>query len=442
MKQEINDYIQILTWNDARPFVKKSDERLFKIIEEIDPGKEFKFIKVRYPFGTTILDNDIVYLPDKPFSSSPAKFADVPLKLKNELTYQSLPFGFVTENSLEIYKEYPDKILSVALSGPTDGMELGIFEYFGLTACYSVTAGARSLYMIPKISELRNHKRLMKKFSLNCFQPKNIFKQWRVFKDVYSSGLMKSQWETEIIYLNSPWHKYSNDKSIKWQSFKNYLHMKGFEHSGFGRKQELLNLVWEKMTSFIKDEAIRPDPYTIDTLKHLIYVYVGALSGYRPATDDFAGPITEIQENYIDTYGLTQIPTIMRPIRFNRSKDIPVYYSMQFPTMLSSTPNIRKPDTIIQEMSSLNNIKEFLLSRLTEIGNIRLDNERLSDILQKMKLEYFHSDMYSYGKNIRPTKEIPDSDKDFLYSPNQEKNLPFSESGAFIKGCVRVSRSN
>ncbi len=441
MIENINEYIQVLDWKEARAFVKKGDKGLFDIIDAISPGNKFKFYKMRYPYGTTIMGDDTVYFPDKPFTSTPLAFAEVPDKIKQDLNYQSVPLGLITENTLEIFKEYPDKVFCVCLSGPNEGIQVGIFEYFGLTTCYTVTAGARSVYMVPKISETRYHKRIMNAYNINCYQPKSIFKHWQIFKSLYASGNLKTKWETEIIYLNKNFHEMANDKSLEWQNFKSYLYKKGFEHSGFGRKQVILNLVWEKMTSVLKEEGMKPDPYTIDTLKHLIYVFVEALAGSRPITNDYAGPLTEIQKIYLDVYGLTNIPTIMAPYHFNYEQNIPVYYSMQCPTLLSSTPNLRKLDTIIQEMNSLNGIKDFLISKSADIGKMKLNNQYLVDMLRKMKFSYFHGDMYSYGVYIRPTKEIIDTDQDFLFSPIKNGNLSFAENGAFIKGCVKISKA-
>jgi len=441
MIENIGEHIQVLDWQSARDFIHKSDKVLFKIIDDISPDKKFKFIKMRYPYGTTILDNDVLFVPDKSFSTTPITFSDIPEKIKTELAYRNIPFGIITENTLEILKEYPDKVFSVYLSGPDKGIELGIFEYFGLTNGFSVTAGARSVYMVPKISEARYHKKIMKNYALTCYQPKNIFKHHHIFKSLYASGSLKTKWETEIIFLGGKWDKMVDDESPAWRNFKNYLNTKCLDHSGFGREQVILNVVWENMASAIQEEGIRPDPYTIDTLKHLIYVFVGALSGSRPSTNDYVGPLTEIQEIYVDTYGLDHIPTIMRPYNFSLQENIPVYYSMQHPMLLSSTPNLRKMDTNIQEIISLIGIKDFLISKLAAVGNIKLNYYYLADTLRKMKFDYFHSDMYSRGKNIRPTKEIPETDKDFLFSPTKNKELIFAKNGDFIKGCVKISKA-
>lgn len=442
MPVKINEHIEVLNWKEAQPIVRKSDPELFKIIEAISPSEKFKFIRVRYPYGTTILHKDILYLPDQPYQTTPLKFADVPDQIKDDLGYRSVPFGMITENSIEIFKEYADKVFCVTLSGPAQGIELGIFESLGLTTFYNVTAGARSVYMIPKISETRHHKNLVKQYNLQCHQPKNILKHWNVFKSLYATGNMETVWETEIVFLNKEWDSMIDDPSIEWKNLKNYIYKKSFEHSKFGRIQIVLSLIWEEIIAFITKEGIKPDPYTIDTLKHLVHVYVGATPAYRPIINDFPGPLTEIQRIYIETYGIEQIPTIMCPYRFNLQEDKPVYYSMQQQSLLTSVPNLRKQDTIVQEMNSLNYIKDFVVSNLSDIGNIIMDEDYFSDLMREMRFNYYHADMYSYGQNIRPTKEIPESDPDFLFCPKDiGKKLPFAENGAFIKGCVKISRA-
>ena len=47
--------------------------------------------------------------------------------------------------------------------------------------------------------------------------------------------------------------------------------------------------------------------------------------------------------------------------------------------------------------------------------------------------------MYAYGKDIRPSKEMPIDDKNLLYRFENSKNSKFADSGSFVQGCVMIS---
>lgn len=426
-----------LTWKQARPYVANSCPELFSILDEIDPPDEYTLLKVQYPFGSLIMGDDTVYFP-KAGNNLPLGHPDIPMTLKEKLGYQSVPFGMITHNTAEIYKETDNTVFSVELSGPDKGIEIGIFEYFGLTPCYSVSAGARSLYMIPKISEARQHKKLTKHFHLSTLPPKNIFRHWHLFKDLYQSDVFKTTWETEILFLTKPWAEgIKNNKSHAWERLLNYIYKKGFQHSELGRRKLLLEIVWQKLGVILANAGFKSEPYIIDTFKHVIDIFLGGSSGSRPAIDNHSGPITEIQRAYLEFYNLDQVPTIMNPCRFSLSKNQPVYYSMQTPMVISPNMNFRKINTIIEEM------REFMMFKTTivqDYGNIKINNARLHDLLKLMKLEFYHSDLYSYGREIRPASEIPLHDPDFLYSPINNPSLKFADNGSFIRGCIKISR--
>lgn len=431
--------VEELTWEEAQKTVIKGGSELYKILNGIDPGKKYTFIRVRYPFGAIILHDDEIYLPFDRNHSIPLSDPEIPTSIKEKLGYRSLPFGMITANSVEIYRETSDRVFSLELTGPNKGIELGIFEYFGLTPCYSVSSGARSLFMIPKISETRNHKKLMKHMQVSCGQPKNIFKHWHVFKELYNSSIFGSTWESEILYLTKAWDDglRKHKQSPAWAKFEGYIYKKCFEYSELARKKLVLDFMWQKIAAILENDNHKTDMYTIDTLKHLIYIYLGGVSGSRPSVGNYAGPINTLQTIYIEHYGLNQIPTIMEPQRFSLKKNIPVYYSMQFPTMISPSPTFRKVQTIIEEMRELMIVKSALVHNQ---GNIKVNNIKLHDLVKSMKLEFYHGDLYSYGKEIRPTHEIPAADPDFLFSPIQKDGLEFADNGSFIRGCIKISK--
>ena len=443
MEQKKQPIIEEITWDEARKSFSKGCKKLLKIIDDISPGKKYSLVRVRYPYGAVIIQNDTLHLPTTSTQTIPLNSPEIAKKWRDLLGYRSIPMGIITENSVEIFREIDERVFSVALSGPNTGMEIGIVEVFGSTAGYTVTSGARSLYMIPRISKTSAHKKLRREFGISAPPPKNLIDHWHIFKELYASPAFESQWESELIFLSKPWaDNIEKDNDLAWLKLKCYIQQKAWEHSELGRRKVLLDIVWQMTASLLTAKGIKPDPYVVDTLRHLILVSLGGISGSRPANgDNFAGPINEIQKIYLNIYGLTdQIPTIMRPYTLNTNEDKPVYYSMQTPLLLSSTPNFRNMSSNIEDMRELMNIKDYIFDR--DYGNLRIDNMLFGDLINRIELNYFHGAMYSYGKEIRPTTEMPKDDPEMLYMPIKKNNHEFADNGAYIRGCIRISKKD
>ena len=231
----------------------------------------------------------------------------------------------------------------------------------------------------------------------------------------------------------------NRDNDLSWLKLKCYIQQKALEHSQLGRKKVLLDIVWQMTSHLLTNKGIKPDPYVVDTLRHLMLISLGAISGSRPTNgDEFAGPVNEIQKIYLNTYGLTdQIPTIMRPYHFD-IHDKPVYYSMQTPLLLSSTPNFRNMSSNIEDIRELMSIKEYIFNQ--DYGNLKIDNIPLNTHIDRLQFNYFHGEMYAYGKEIRPTTEMPEGDHELLYMPQKKNQHMFADNGAYIRGCIKISK--
>lgn len=441
MEHREQPVIEEITWNDGRKLLRNGCQKLLDIIDEISPSKKLTLVRVRYPYGAIIAQNDSLYLPTHGIHTVSLHNSKTPKKWHDLLGYRSIPMGMIVENSVEIFREIDDKVFSVALSGPNTGMEIGIVEVFGSTAGYTITSGARSLYMIPRISKTIAHKKLRREFGITSPAPKNLIEHWHIFKELYYSPSFKKSWDSELLFLSRPWAQYlEKENDLAWLKLKCYIQKKAWAHSELGRRKVLLDIVWQMTASLLTTKGIKPDPYVVDTLRHLILISLGGISGSRPASNDnFAGPITEFQKIYLDVYGLTdQIPTMMRPYTLNLNENKPVYYSMQTPLLLSSTPNFRNMSSNIEDMRELIGIKNYIFDR--DFGNLKIDNIRFSELLNRIQLSYFHGSMYAYGKEIRPTTEMPDSDPDMLYMPIKTSTHKFADNGAYIRGCIKISK--
>jgi hypothetical protein len=441
MVKEVKPLIEEVLWQDVRNEVARTCKTLADIIDNISPSKEYTLFKVRYPFGTKILENTLFYLPDKYKTSLPITDTKIPHDIRNKLSYSLFPLGIVVKNSIEVFRELNDKVFPIAFYGK--GLDLGIWEYYNWTTPYTVTAGARSLYMLPKISEASSHKRLKKEFGVTAPPPKRMYDHWQVFTQIANSNNFSTQWYCEIIFLTGKWvESIKNNKS--WLELKSYIDSKGWQHSGYTRIKSILDIAWEIFARSLNDKELRVDPYVIDTLKHLVFIGSNAIPGSAPYTGDVeAGPLKDIQIIYENPsgYGLKDyIPTIMQPKYLSQISPKPVYYSMQAPTLLQSTPRTRKVTSVIDNIREENDLlNHFLSNNNDDWSKSKIANISFCEILNNLTFEYFHSNMFAYGNLIRPTTEMPEKDPSLMYNPNNKKNRVFATNSTFLRGCVKIA---
>ena len=112
---------------------------------------------------------------------------------------------------------------------------------------------------------------------------------------------------------------------------------------------------------------------------------------------------------------------------------------MQSPMLLSSTPNFRAISSNIEDMRELMQLMKYLVD--IDYGNLIINNMPFNEHLKKISFNYYHADMYAYGREILSTKKIPDEDKGFLYQPKDSSQLKFADNGSYVRGCIKVSKA-
>lgn len=430
-------FIYEMTWQEVRKEIGIEPE--FKdIVDEISPGNDCTLFKVRYPFGQIMFKDTVFYLPNENGFSIPITDIEIPKNIRDKLSYNVFPLGAVVKNNVEVFREIEDKVFSVAFYG--NGLDVGIWEHFGWLTPYTVSAGARSLYMLPKISEASAHKRLKKEFGIIAPPPKRLYDHWRVFAELANSPSFPSKWFCEVLFLSNKWlDKINNDAN--WIKLDRYIWKKGWQHSGYGRRKAILDIAWEETARSIGNKDIRVDPYVVDLLKHLIFIGTSTAPACAPSIGtDEAGPLTDIQKIYENStgYGLEYIATIMQPHSLALESSRPVYYSLPMRTLLETMPKARKMTTVIDNIREL----QELIDHFVHHGywsKLQIAAASFHEIIDRLNFEFFHGEMYSYGPTIRPSPEMPKKDKTLIYDPYDKGKRVFANNSSFLKGCVRIS---
>ncbi len=433
--------IETLLWSEARNNLVDLNPELVAIIDSISPDDSYKLTKARYQFGDAMLTQTKLHLPCVGGGTIPYDNESVPLSLQKELGYNfgANPVAILLNKSAELYISLADRIIPYALASP--GKIIGAWRVLDdsvshcpATFLWGMTAGARSIFMLPKISKQVAHQRLKREFNIEVDKPKNITDHWHVFKALNKSKSFQSEWHVDVLYFNAKWFEMLRD--IAWSAFHKYLLDSVWKGGSFWRNQ----YVWETLLAHIRfQKGLLPSPQVTDLVKHLFTIGVGVVPGFQPALSDNLAPVENLQKIYTDCYNLGEYaPIIMQPSYFSfYDKTAPVYYSLQYPTALELSPKSSKHSTTLSDLYDTGSLLGKYLQEL-DPEKLHLETTPLGNLSKHVDYDLFHSNTGPY-QHIRSCSHVPKEDDNFLGPWINTENCLFPPNSTFFNGCIRIS---
>jgi len=434
--------IEAVSWPDISAEVNQVNPNLADIINHIDPPKHFKLYKLSLDFASRIVTQGTLQLPNSAGETVPIADPSISNELQEALGYSPIPLTLLLNKACETFFETTEHVVPLNLMAP--GGLIGLHETVSRinTACtfkipYDISVGARSIFMMPKITDSNSHKRLWYEFHTPAHPPRSLWQHIDSFNAIAQKATAKNRWRCDIVLFPSPWlyqHKY--DKA--WQLFHNYLFTEAWRQSSYLRYRTNLNIIWQVLTNSKSARHLKARPYVTDTIKHLLAISAGTVPAFRAAgQSEIAAPIALIENAYIDVYGLKEyLPIIMHPCYLDQSSDqAPRYYSLATPTLLESYANTQHSPNIITELRDvkclLDSIQEQLQQKSTTF-------EQLVKITQ---YHYFHMHADQQG-GIQSTQMMPKLDPSLMQTVQQYKQRVFPASGPFTRGCISIQTTN
>ncbi len=430
-----------LSWAEVRNAAHGVNPELADIIDELNPGKTHWLAKAIYPYGSLAMNKSVLMLPNPQGKIVSITDESLDPSLREELGYNlnSNPVSLVLKNTFEIYLPLEDR--TIPLSGLiAPGTAFGAWRVLNPHKAehpafiWDMTAGARSVFMLPKITEAKKHHVLTKKYGVTADVPRSLMGHFEVFKQLSECPLFNPQWDAEILYFPHVWFTHLEEN--KWARFYKYFQNAAWGGSEFWRNLPIHNLIFSLI---LKDYESRPSAYIMDTAKYLINMAMGALPGLAPARSNLAGPFDSIQRIYTKEYELDYPPIILQPELFNMRdpKSHPVYYSLQFPNALEFKPNTRARISLI---SDLHEIRSLMVRYERELlsGRFNIGGTSLEDVFKYTKFDYFHShvDLHS---GMRDSFEMFDEDPFLSTTLNGVAHNNYPEKVPFLHGCIRLA---
>lgn len=430
--------LQRLYWQDVRSRVEKVKPDLAKIIDEISPDKQHPLYIAKYTYGANILKRGDLYLPNQNGSLTQIKKHDS--KIAEDLGYNlnSNPVSLILKNSVELFLQLPDR--AIPFYGLIkEGTLFGAWRVVSIPISHhpiflwDMTAGARSIFMLPKITQEGAHNRLKKNLHIDAEKPKLLLDHWAVFKEIANNHKIEGPWSTEMIFFSKKWFEHHDDKH--WLPFNYHMLEQGWIGSDYWRSE----FIWDLVLSIIQKRLnLKPNPHIATTTKYLLAIAAGATPGFIPATDNTAAPIDLIQDTYMEEYGLKKYtPTVMHLGMFDMYRKLkPVYYSLQLPIALEFSQKSSDNSTIISDLYAVRSLMNKYLREIKH-GKFNIETTPLFDLTEKVKFDYFHSDTSEYFQ-LQDNKNIAMEDGRFICKRFKE-NTKIPTTSSFLRGCVRVS---
>jgi hypothetical protein len=436
--KDIGLNLEEVEWSNISDDIYKINPQLAQKCDYVNMHNKCPIFKVKYLYGLPIIKGGEFYLPTLDGKIISIKDEKVPASLRQSLAYAHLPLACIINNSSEIFIEEEQRI--IPLNFLKTGQLFGLFELIdSLTqspilrqSIWNVSAGARSVFMLPSVSNAISNRRICKKLNIHNHVHEEVNNQqhWSIFRNIINSNNKKNIWHTTILVFTNKWFEHQNN--IAYAEFYKYLVNQCWAQvqllQGFSEHDKL----WLLFTRAINKRNLKPRTYIIDTIKHLISIAQGIGMAFEPSIDDTNLPASLIQQVYIKDYNLRNyIPNIMQPAKLTKGNK--VYYSLSMPTVPNSSLHCNNPPSIIEDQRNI----KYLLDIFMDI--ISNQKNRLNTDLENIKFEYFHSNN-DESYQINASAMIPEDDfRFFSYNNSYTDNRIFCASSSFFKGCVRIS---
>jgi hypothetical protein len=431
----LND-IQRIKWADVREQTLLVNPGLSAALDQIAAEDQPNLYLAEYLFGESIIDEGGLQVPyQNQFHSIHDE--QLPADLRKDLNYTRLPAMLSLNKTSEYFTDFSERIFPIHLIEP--GTMMGAWEVLDHTntvyqhQIWRIVAGARTLFMVPKITDQLSHNRMQRAFGLSeLHPPHHLFNHGKIFADIARAPFLNCTWRAQVLIFGRGW--FEQAQTPKMRSFYDLLLQQAWRYTKSSRNHMFFEIIWQFLAQAQAQTRLKPNVYVLETVKHLINISTGSTMAFAPMqeNDERIAPLHALQQAYLQEYSLKHyIPTILGPAYLRPHSR--VYYSFLVPTLLSLAPNYSFRNTLEDERNIKNLLEHFFKEFAQHYASC-------GDLFGKgIKFEFFHFDADPLH-SIHASKDIP------IFNPSfsnfaQDPNRIFCENGPFIRSCVQISQT-
>ncbi len=438
--------LEEVTWSDVKAQVKALDPKLFNAIEEFGPDSRHALFKVSYPYGAEILKNGVFQVPITSGEVVPITDERVPDAVRKKLSYNnsSNPVSCIIRGSAEFFLNHMGNTFPFSGMIKKGGLfgTLLVLSEKGIDLhpnfLWSLTAGARSMFSLAKVSEVVGLNRLEKHFQVSLPKENEYQDQWNLFKALANAPEFDDSWRCEVLFFSNAWFDWSDKKSAM---FKLSLYEKAWHGTEFWRNQFLWDMVY---SMFKQEKIVKVNPAIADIVRQVSLIAAGVQPGFTVLHNDDAGPISAFQKALIDVYKIEYQPIFMGSQLFSyEDPNSAVYYSLEYPVSLSFSPSSKKASTKIADLLEIKYLLTKYLSFL-KTSKLNIEGTRFYDIPSSVDFYFFHH-MANESERILSPESIFKEDANFEDAANifgEDASLGYPVNSNFLNGCMRLSQKH
>lgn len=415
MKPELKK--QFIAWSEISDQVKNVNPKLHEILDECAPIIKAPLILAEYAYGDLIVKNGKFILDY------------FPKELQEQLNYNDVPLSLALKNSVDIYFENSKAV--IPFSAHAQGTMAGKFasmHYFldkKSNIYWSVSAGNRTCFMLPKISDSISLAKLRSTFQLSQEQIdiKTPSRHWNLFKALAQH--MDQPWTCKILLFPKTWMEQIKTNK-KCQAIKNIVYESAYAQMEFGLSKFQGDLLWQEFIDLLIRKNFKFKPYIAHYLKAITLVAMDEHPGFSCTQNEMYLPFKFLEQVFTDVYQLKSYhPHIMHtmPLKSISKGDI-IYTSLRYLHLQQD------PIDHIKNVSQDLELIQHLLYLLYEY--IAKGNECNQQNLNKVRIDFIEIDAPKHTSFIDSTK-VPETDPRFQVSLDQK----FCDTGNFWKGALR-----
>jgi hypothetical protein len=435
--------LRLTSWAKIKERVMALHPKLCTALNDIPHVDDFRVMTVQYPFGAEILKDGVFQL-NLDCEVMPHDDERIPLEIKNHLNYpwQVLPVSMVLTHSFDSFIPTPSHIMPYQMLGPGEILSLlTIFDrkdaYGIFQSTHCATAGCRSLFTLPKISDATYNQKLKHAYNVNehtC--PKTYTDQWALFHELATAEKFHDGWYCELLIFPRRFFEVIRETP----ELRSLLLQEVWGFTAFSRNLSSYDILWSCYIEKAVDSAARHHPGIIETVKHLIKIALLEVPGFAPTIDDTAGPVTKLMDTLINTYKIRyHMPIFMELSQYDGRH--PVYYSLHRHTFAHSFQSQHSFQHTRQELIEIKHILEDFRDHV--LGNklpFDLEGSSLATMFSTTDFDFFHPQ--GEGELRSDIDMIATDDPRFTELMAQfpcKRTLKFPSSAAFFHGCIRIS---
>ena len=139
---------------------------------------------------------------------------------------------------------------------------------------WCLTAGARNLFVAPKIKDFYSYKKLCRSRGiLRLGVPNTLIEQYQLLVQM-AQHADYPPWRCEALLFSAQWLEVRNDAG--WYIFRHYLYQYAWQSSSYWRNKFLFNITWDSFVTQCSRLRIKIGSQAADIVKHLLASASGA----------------------------------------------------------------------------------------------------------------------------------------------------------------------